>query len=205
MGEVYLAEDTRLGRKVAVKVLPAVLASDPGRIARFEREAKSLAALNHPHIVTIHSVEQDGDIDFLTMELVEGESLERRLPAGGLPLPEVFEVGIARADALAAAHEKGIVHRDLKPANVMVTREGRVKVLDFGLAKNGSEPAPGCGRAERAGEIRELQHLLQPGQPLGRGGCQRRLQELPAGAFPGGIPAIGRLDPLSHGRSSPAP
>jgi serine/threonine protein kinase/Tol biopolymer transport system component len=136
MGEVYRARDPRLGRDVAIKVLPAAVASDPERLARFQREARTLAALNHPHIVTIYSVEEAGDTQFLTMELVEGRSLDRLIPAGGLPVAEFVELAGEMADALAAAHEKGIVHRDLKPANVMVTNDGRVKVLDFGLARD---------------------------------------------------------------------
>jgi len=135
MGEVYRATDSKLGRDVAIKMLPAAVAQDPERLARFEREARSLASLNHPNIVTIFSVEEDGGSRFLAMELVEGESLDTLLASGGLPLPRFFEIAVPLADALSAAHERGIVHRDLKPANVMVTREGRVKVLDFGLAK----------------------------------------------------------------------
>src|SRR5688572_19290189 len=135
MGEVYRARDTRLGRDVAVKVLPADVASDANRLARFEREARTVAALNHPNIVVLYSVEDVNETRFLTMELVEGESLDRHVPSDGLPLTRVVDLGMAIADALGAAHEKGVVHRDLKPANVMLTREGRVKVLDFGLAK----------------------------------------------------------------------
>ncbi|HKI84569.1 MAG TPA: protein kinase [Candidatus Krumholzibacteria bacterium] len=135
MGEVYRARDTRLDRDVALKILPAEFADDPSRLERFEREAKTVAGLNHPHIVHMYSVEEDRGIRFLTMELVEGRSLDEGLPTDGLPLSQVFEIGIAIADALASAHAKGIVHRDLKPANVMVTEDGRVKVLDFGLAK----------------------------------------------------------------------
>jgi non-specific serine/threonine protein kinase len=135
MGEVYRAKDIRLGREVALKVLPADVASDADRLARFEREARTVAGLNHPNIVTLFSVEDDGGTRFLTMELVEGRSLDQHVAPGGLPVARVVELGIALADALAAAHEKGVVHRDLKPANVMLTREGRVKVLDFGLAK----------------------------------------------------------------------
>ena len=135
MGEVYRATDTTLGRDVAIKMLPASVAQDPERLARFEREARSLAALNHPNIVTIYAVEEDGGSRFLAMELVEGETLDTILAPGGLPLPRFFEIAVPLADALSAAHERGIVHRDLKPGNVMVTREGRVKVLDFGLAK----------------------------------------------------------------------
>ncbi len=135
MGEVYRARDLRLHREVALKVLPAEMATDPDRLARFEREARTVAGLSHPNIVTLFSLEEDGGTRFLTMELIEGQGLDRHLAPGGLPVARVVELGVALAEALAAAHEKGIVHRDLKPANVMVTREGRVKVLDFGLAK----------------------------------------------------------------------
>jgi TolB-like protein/Tfp pilus assembly protein PilF len=135
MGEVYRATDTKLGRDVAIKMLPAAVAQDPERLARFEREARSLAALNHPNIVTIFAVEEADGSRFLAMELVEGETLDTLLAPGGLPLARFFEIAVPLADALSAAHERGIVHRDLKPGNVMVTREGRVKVLDFGLAK----------------------------------------------------------------------
>ena len=121
MGEVYRARDTRLKREVALKVLPGEMAADPNRLARFQREAETVAGLNHPHIVTIHAVEEAGGVRFLAMELVEGQGLDRVLSSEGLPLDKVFHIGIAVADALAAAHEKGIVHRDLKPANVMVT------------------------------------------------------------------------------------
>ena len=135
MGEVYRAEDTTLGREVALKVLPAELSSDPDRLARFEREAKTLAALDHPNIVTIHSVEEANGVRFLTMQLVEGKSLSELVPLGGMPIEEIFDIAIPLADALATAHEKGVIHRDLKPANIMVTDKGLVKVLDFGLAK----------------------------------------------------------------------
>ena len=135
MGEVYQARDTQLDRDVALKVLAEAFTADPVRLARFEREAKTLAALNHPNIVTIHGVEESDGQRLLIMERVEGESLERLVPAGGLSVDTVFDIAIQMADALAAAHAKGLVHRDLKPANVMVTPEGRVKLLDFGLAK----------------------------------------------------------------------
>src|SRR5271166_7045886 len=136
MGEVYRATDTKLGRDIALKVLPAEMAHDPERLARFRREAKALAQLDHPNIVTIYSVEESDGVHFLTMQLVEGQPLDRLICAGGLPLEQIVEIARALGDALAAAHEKGIVHRDLKPANVMVSNEGRVKVLDFGLAKD---------------------------------------------------------------------
>jgi serine/threonine protein kinase/TolB-like protein/Flp pilus assembly protein TadD len=135
MGEVYEAEDTELRRKVALKVLPEELASDPERLERFKREARAVAALNHPNIVTLHSVEEADGHHFLTMELVDGDSLDQLVPDGGLTLDRLFELAIPIADALAAAHEKGVIHRDLKPANVMVGRDGRVKIVDFGLAK----------------------------------------------------------------------
>src|ERR1039458_2281595 len=142
MGEVFRALDPRLGRDVAIKVLTAAMAQDPDRLARFQREARAVAALNHPHIVTIYSVEEAEGIHFLTMELVEGQPLDRLICDGGLPADRIVEIGAALADALAAAHEKGIVHRDLKPANVMVSHDGRVKVLDFGLAKEVGEAGP---------------------------------------------------------------
>ena len=135
MGEVYRAEDATLNREVALKVLPADMARNPERLDRFRREARAVAALNHPHIVTIHSVEESGGVHFLTMELVEGQSLDRLIPPAGMAIDRLVDIARSLADALTAAHEKGIVHRDLKPGNVMVRPDGRVKVLDFGLAK----------------------------------------------------------------------
>ena len=142
MGEVYRATDSKLGRDVALKVLPAEMAQDPERLARFGREAKALAQIDHPNIVTIYSVEESDGVHFLTMQLVEGQALDRVIPAGGLTVEQIVEIAGALGDALAAAHDKGIVHRDLKPANVMVSKEGRVKVLDFGLAKDVSASDP---------------------------------------------------------------
>ena len=152
MGEVYRATDTKLGRDVALKVLPPEMARDAERLARFQREARAVAALNHPHIVTIFSVEECDGVHFLTMELLEGQSLDRRIPCGGLPVDQIVEIASALAEALAAAHEKGIVHRDLKPANVMVTDEGRAKVLDFGLAKDVRVGAPSDATMTSAGQ-----------------------------------------------------
>ena len=145
MGEVYLARDTRLDREVAIKVLPEELADDEERLRRFEREAKTLASLNHPNVAGIHGIDQVGDTAFLAMELVPGEDLEERLRRGALPVSEALAVCRQIAEGLEAAHEAGIVHRDLKPANVRITPEGVVKVLDFGLAKPVGPNASGSG------------------------------------------------------------
>ena len=143
MGEVYRARDTKLGRDVAIKILPRVFTDDPGRVARFTREARALASLNHPHIATIHGIEDSTDVRALVMELVEGETLAERMHGRPLPPKDAMAIASQIAEALDAAHEKGIVHRDLKPANIKVTPGGVVKVLDFGLAKvavpNGAE------------------------------------------------------------------
>ena len=175
MGEVYLAEDTKLKRQVALKILPTDLASDPEALARFQREAEAVAALNHPHIVTIFSVEEDEGTHFLTMELVEGESLGRIIPETGMDLDQVFELVIPLTDALSTAHAKGIVHRDLKPANVMVTEEGRVKILDFGLAKLlgeaselGISPDASTEALTEAGKVMGTVPYMSPEQVQGR-------------------------------------
>jgi serine/threonine protein kinase len=135
MGDVFLAKDTQLDREVALKVLPPDLAESEERRSRFQREAKAVAALNHPHIVTVHSVEEAEGVHFITMELVRGKTLSEVIPRKGLSLAKFFEIAIPLADAVAAAHEKGILHRDLKPDNLMLSDEGRLKILDFGLAK----------------------------------------------------------------------
>ncbi len=136
MGEVYQAHDTKLGRDVAIKVLPEAVAHDAERLARFQREAKMLAALNHPNIATIFGLEQSGATHYLVMELVPGDTLQQRVQRdGAVPIEEALAIAKQIAEALEAAHEKGIIHRDLKPANVKLTPEGKVKVLDFGLAK----------------------------------------------------------------------
>ena len=142
MGEVYRAYDERLDREVAIKILPRSSASDPERLARFEREARLLAALNHPHIGAIYGVEPVDGRPALVLELIAGETLAARIATGRLPLAEALTIARQIAEALEAAHERGIVHRDLKPANIRLTPEGVVKVLDFGLAKAAAEVGP---------------------------------------------------------------
>ena len=173
MGEVYRATDMKLGRDVALKILPPDVASDPERLARFQREARAVAALNHPNVVTLYSVEESDGVHFLTMELIEGQPLDRLILADGLPVERIVEIASALAEALAAAHEKGIIHRDLKPANVMVTTEGRVKVLDFGLAKDmGAETSDGATQTSagltQVGIVMGTPAYMSPEQVSGR-------------------------------------
>jgi eukaryotic-like serine/threonine-protein kinase len=158
MGEVFVAEDTRLHRRVALKVLPPLFAADATHRERFEREARAVAALNHPNIVTIHSVEEHGGRLFLTMELVDGKPLSEMIPGGGLPLDRLLRVGIDVADAMSAAQQQGITHRDLKPGNVVVASDGRAKVLDFGLAKlkDDAEAAAAAEDVTRMGSGKNL-------------------------------------------------
>jgi Tol biopolymer transport system component len=179
MGEVYKARDPRLGRDVAIKILPAAAASDAERRVRFEREARAVAALNHPNIVTIHAVEEVEGVPFFTMEYVEGQTLTQMIPPRGLSLEELLRIAIPLTDAVGAAHQHGILHRDLKPANVMVNSEGRVKVLDFGLAKLkevAMEPEAGtAATAEPTGEGRILGTVayMSPEQAEGKALDQR--------------------------------
>ncbi len=173
MGDVYLAEDTELDRKVALKVLPAELAESEERRARFKREAKAIAALNHPNIVTVHSVEEAG-VHFITMEWLKGKTLTELLPKHGFPLNRFFDVAIL-ADAVAAAHQEGITHRDLKPDNAMVGDDGRVKVLDFGLAKptggfvwkEGGSELPTAAKTEEGAIVGTLSYM-SPEQAQGK-------------------------------------
>jgi hypothetical protein len=150
MGEVYRATDTNLGRDVAIKVLPAEVAGDAERLARFRREARLLAALNHPNIAAIYGIEESEGGPFLALELVEGEDLKQRLDCGAIPVEEALEIALRVAEALEEAHGKGIVHRDLKPANVKVAPDGKVKVLDFGLAKAWAGESGGDGSSSSA-------------------------------------------------------
>src|SRR5262245_58945636 len=172
MGEVYRARDTKLGREVAIKVLPEHFADDEERLRRFEREAKTLATLNHPNVAQIHGVDQVGDTCFLVLELVPGESLEDRLKRGPLPLDEGIEVCREIAEGLEAAHEAGVIHRDLKPANVRITPDGKVKLLDFGLAKPAREGSSGSStdsvHSTVAGRLLGTPTYMAPEQARGK-------------------------------------
>ncbi|HJX29265.1 MAG TPA: serine/threonine-protein kinase, partial [Thermoanaerobaculia bacterium] len=159
MGEVFLAEDSRLGRRVALKVLPPDLAEEPRHLERFRREARSVAALNHPNIVTLYSVEEVEGLHFLVMEVVEGETLADLIAEGPMPLEHLLPIACPLAEALEAAHACGVIHRDLKPRNVMVSREGRVKILDFGIARSAHAPSEeGDGTAET--DLTKTGHLI---------------------------------------------
>ena len=175
MGEVYQATDSKLGRSVAIKVLPAAFTRDVERIARFEREARALASLNHPNIAAIYGVEESGDRKFLVMELVPGETLAERIKSGPIPLDETLGIAKQIVDALEEAHEKGIIHRDLKPANVKIKPDGTVKVLDFGLAKMGGtqtagpvDESPTITGNTQAGVILGTASYMAPEQAMGK-------------------------------------
>src|SRR5262245_18059261 len=168
MGEVYRAHDSKLGRDVALKTLPAEFACDSQRLARFRREARTLALLNHPNIAAIYGLEESGDLDWLVLELVEGETL-----CGPVPIAQALDYGRQVAEALEAAHEKGVIHRDLKPSNVKVTAQGRVKVLDFGLAKaiwgpEANHESVATQDAHRTGHILGTPGHMSPEQTRGQ-------------------------------------
>ena len=183
MGEVYRSHDAKLGRDVAIKILPPAFTRHPDRLARFEREARMLAALNHPNICAIYGFEEADDVRFLVLELVEGDTLAQQLApeasrhqkGGGLPLAQVLAVARQIAEALEVAHEKGIIHRDLKPANIKITPDGAVKILDFGLAKivGGDGPSSDLSSApmedgvRRAGPIIGTAAYMSPEQARG--------------------------------------
>jgi len=135
MGEVYRARDTRLDRDVAVKVLPDAVAADPDRLRRFEQEARAVAALNHPNILALFDIGEHGGTRFVVTELLEGETIREKLAGGALSIRRAIDLALQIANGLGAAHDKGIVHRDIKPENLFVTRDGRIKILDFGLVK----------------------------------------------------------------------
>jgi serine/threonine protein kinase len=189
MGEVYLGEDTRLGRKVAIKVLPEEYAADPERLARFEQEARAAAALNHPHIAVVHDVgsetgEEGADTHFMVQEYLEGEPLRQPLMKGALPIKKALELATEIAEAISAAHTAGIVHRDLKPDNIFVTKEGHAKILDFGLAKlveMAPAMSPGMGASKSptmlgtvAGQVMGTAGYMAPEQVQGTGEIDRR-------------------------------
>src|SRR6266849_5319207 len=166
MGVVYEAEDTKLGRRVALKFLPEGTRRDPQALERFLREARAASALNHPGICTIHAIEEHDGRTFIAMELLEGQTLDKLIPFGALPIPRTIEIGIQLADALDAAHKKGIIHRDIKPANIFVPERGAVKILDFGLAKLLPEHHAGFGGETTVGDPETLL-LTSPGTAVG--------------------------------------
>jgi serine/threonine protein kinase len=175
MGEVYRARDTRLGRDVAIKVLPPTLSVDTDRLRRFETEARSASSLNHPNIVTIHDIGESGGTSFIAMEMVDGQTLRELLAEGPLPTKRLLAITAQVADGLAKAHGAGIVHRDLKPENVMVTRDGFVKILDFGLAKltqpeepEGRTQAPTMSGETAVGTVMGTVGYMSPEQAMGR-------------------------------------
>jgi Tol biopolymer transport system component len=167
MGEVYRARDTRLGRDVAIKILPSVFRNDPERVARFQREARALASLNHPHIGAIYGVEEADDVTALVMELVDGDDLSQRIASARMPLHEVLAIARQISEALEAAHAQGIIHRDLKPANIKIGRDGAVKVLDFGLAKLAPSSESATLTATQAGAIMGTPAYMSPEQARG--------------------------------------
>jgi len=162
MGAVYRARDTKLGRDVALKILPAAFATDPDRLMRFEREARTLASLNHALIAQVYGIEDSGAVRALVMELVEGEDLSERIARGPVPLDEALPMARQIAEALEAAHDAGIVHRDLKPANIKVRPDGTVKVLDFGLAKAGLPAVAPPGAKAGGDEVLNAPTITSP-------------------------------------------
>jgi serine/threonine protein kinase len=168
MGEVYKAWDTKLGRPVAIKVLPLRMGRDPLAPKRLLREARAASALNHPNIVTIHAIEESGDSCFISMEYVEGESLAKRISTRPLNLKELVAMGAQVADALAAAHEAGLIHRDVKPENILINKSGQVKLLDFGLAKRGTEDSASIAGLTQSGTISGTVGYMSPEQTHGQ-------------------------------------
>jgi serine/threonine protein kinase len=173
MGEVYRVRDARLGRDVALKILPADVSSDPDRRARFEQEARAAAALNHPNILGIYDVGSDGQHVYIAAELIDGNSLASIVEGGPVPVRRLLDIAVQIADGMACAHAAGIIHRDLKPANVMIATDGRAKIVDFGLAKPTTRTLPGSGDAltvqpTQAGMIVGTVSYMSPEQARGK-------------------------------------
>ena len=173
MGEVYKARDLRLGRDVAVKVMPASFAADPERLRRFEQEARAVASLSHPNILAVHDIGQHAQQPFMVTELLQGESLREVLTRGALSQRKAIDYGVQIAHGLAAAHSKDIAHRDLKPDNIFITRDGRVKILDFGLAKTVQKPAA-VRVGDASGDMTEVAPATGVGEVLGPWATCRR-------------------------------
>ena len=200
MGEVYKARDPRLGRDVAIKVLPATFSADPDRLQRFAQEARAAAALNHPNILAIFDIGEDKGAPYVVSELLEGETLRDRLRSGALSIRKAIDFALQIAHGLAAAHEKGIVHRDLKPENLFITHDNRVKILDFGLAK--------LTRPEETSSSGDAPHHAGGDRP-GRGDGHGWLHVARAGARKAGRPSLRhfffRLHPLRNAFRESAP
>src|SRR5215471_1135196 len=162
MGEVYLAQDTRLERRVAIKLLPTEFTTDPDRVRRFEQEAKSASALNHPNIITIHEIGETADSHYIATEYIEGETLRHHMPEQGMSPRDIVDIGIQMGSALSAAHRAGIIHRDIKPENVMLRPDGYAKVLDFGLVKLAEKEF-----IDVQSRTRTLQNTTEPGYVVG--------------------------------------
>lgn len=189
MGEVYRARDTRLGRDVAIKILPEAFARDEDRMRRFAQEARAVAALNHPNVLSVYDTGVENGVPYLVSELLEGESLRQRLDQGPIPARKAVEYAQQIADGLAAAHEKNIVHRDLKPENIYLTGGGRVKILDFGLAKlqTAATNGPASGSADGGSSYGRLRHGNSGrGDESGRRDGDGRLHGARTGARAGG-------------------
>src|SRR5262245_38310909 len=220
MGQVYLAEDARLDRKVALKILPPEVAFDPNRMKRFIREAKAASALSHPHVAAIHDVGETGGISFIAMEFVEGETLAEKIRARPIPPFEIVKIAAQVADALDAAHSKGITHRDIKPDNLMMTTQGSVKVLDFGLAKihqplmqsassvvtksAGTQPGSAIGTINYMSPEQVLGHEVDNRSDLFSLGVV--LYEMTTGRSPfAGVSAGETMDRILHAQPEPIP
>ena len=205
MGEVYRARDTRLGRDVAVKIVPPAVAANADALGRFERETRAVAALSHPNILTIHDVGRSDGTAYAVLELLEGQTLRARLDGGALPQRKALEIAAQMARGLAAAHDKQIAHRDLKPENVFVTADGSVKILDFGLARQTGAPSSVRGRLRDDGAVHRARYGAGHGGLHGAGTGPRRAQRSPRGHLRPGLRPLRDAHgpaplPARHGR-----